>query len=270
MKTCYCLFVLLLALESANAQHLNTTFQITPFLNVHGYTWKEFDDNGTEALKETGPRFAFGAISRYSFLVKKNMFIEMDLCYTIGTVDYQGFKFDLQTGQRTPFTTQTGYSHFEVAANAGYDIGLSRTFLLTPIAGFGYEVWNRDIAINDPSGYAELYTVFLGNLGSNATYIATGNFQLFFGVTVKFPFSISETIDKFPRGQPQQTNVSISPGVNPRLGFHLGGSAYRVFAMFDFETWTLSRSPDVQGGLHQPESTRMRFGVRLGYTIGVI
>lgn len=271
MKHTSRLFVLFMLLCSGVfAQNLGSSFQITPYFNLHGYTWKEFDDNGSEALKESGPKFAFGVVPRFSFLHKKNLYIEVDLQYTFGSVDYQGHKFDLQTGQRTPFTTQTGYTHFEVAANTGYIITLSRTFQLTPVAGFGYEVWNRELASGDPSGYDELYSVFLGSIGGNGTYVASNNFQLFFGFKVKMPFSISETIDKFPRGQPQYTNLSISPGINPKLAFHIGGSVYGVLAVFDYETWTLSRSPNVQGGLHQPESSRTHFGIRLGYTIGVM
>jgi hypothetical protein len=250
-------------------QNLGSTFQFTPYFNIHGYTWKEFDNNGAEALKESGPKFAFGVLPRYAFLPKKNLYIEMDVRYTFGSVDYQGFKFDLQTGQRTPFTTQTGYWNLEIAANAGYIIELSRTFQLAPLAGFGFEVWNREIATGDPSGYDELYSVFMGNIGGSATFVAHSNFQLFGSFIVKMPFTLSEAIDRFPRGQPQQTNLSLSPGINPRFAFHIGGSLYRVFAVFDFETWTLSRSPDVQGGLHQPESTRMHFGIRLGYTIAM-
>jgi hypothetical protein len=270
MKTKYAIALFVLACTVGEAQNLGSAFQITPYFNLHGYTWKEFDDNGAEALKESGPKFAFGVVPRYSFLQKKNLFVEMDMQFTFGSVDYQGFKFDLQTGQRTAFTTTTGYTNFELATNAGYIIELSRTFHLTPIAGFGYEVWNREIAIGDASGYDELYSVLHGNIGGTGTYVASSSFQFFFGFMLKIPFSISETIDKFPRGQPQQTNLSISPGVNPRFAFHIGGSVYRVFAMIDFETWTLSRSPDLQGGLHQPESTRMHFGIKLGYTIGVI
>jgi len=89
------------------------------------------------------------------------------------------------------------------------------------------------------------------------------------GFMLKFPFSISETIDRFPRVQSQKFNVNISPGSNPRFAVQVGGSVYRVFAVFDFETWTLSKSPESQG-LHQPESTRAHFGIKLGYTIGLM
>lgn len=262
--------VIALTFSIAHSQNLGSTFQLTPYFNLHGYTWKEFDDNGAEALKESGPKFAFGVVPRYSFLQEKNLYVEMEVQYTFGTVDYQGYKFDLQTGQRTPFTTETGYWNFSLATNVGYIIVLSRTFQLTPVAGFGYEVWNREIAIGDPSGYDELYSVFLGHLGASGTYVAGPRFQLFGGFMLKIPFSMSETIDTFPRGQPQYTNLSLSPGMNPRIAFHIGGSVYRVFAVFDFETWTLSKSPAVQGGLHQPESSRMHFGFKLGYTIGVM
>jgi hypothetical protein len=266
-----CLFVALFISASASvfAQNFDATFQITPYFALHGYTWKEFDDNGSEALKESGPRFSFGVLPRFSFLRQKNLFAEMDLQYTFGTVDYEGFTFDLQTGQRTPYTTQTAYSNFEMTTSAGYIVELSKMFQLTPVAGFAYEVWNRDIANGGPLGYDEKYSVFLGHIGVSGTYIVNNRFQFFAGFILKFPFSISETIDRFPRVQSQKFNVNISPGSNPRFAVQVGGSVYRVFAVFDFETWTLSRSPESQG-LHQPESKRTHFGIKLGYTIGVI
>ncbi len=262
--------LLMLAYPGVFAQNLGTTFQLTPYFDLHSYTWQEFDDNGAEALKESGPKYAFGVLSRYAFLQKRTLYVELDLQYTFGTVDYQGYKFDLQTGQRTPFTTQTGYWNFEVATNAGYIIVLSKRFQLTPLAGCGYEVWNREIAIGDPSGYDEFYSVFFGSVGANATYVAGSNVQIFGAFILKVPFSIAETIDRFPRGQPQHTGLSLSPGINPRIALHIGASLYRVFVLLGFETWTLSKSPAVVGGLHQPESTRVQFGAKLGYTIGVM
>ncbi len=270
MKRNYCLIALLiLASTSVFAQNLGSTFQITPYVDLHGYTWKEFDDNGSEALKESGPRFSFGVMPRYSFLHNKNLYIEIDMQYTLGTVDYQGFTFDLQTGARTPFTTKTTYSHFTMVIDAGYIVGLSKKFQLTPVAGFGYEVWNRDIGNGAPNGYDEKYSVVLANVGVNGTFIMSRSAQLFAGFFLRIPLSFSETIDRLPRVGSQKFNIELSPGMNPRFVVQAGGSMYRAFAMLYFETWTLSKSPEVQG-LHQPESTRTHFGIKLGYTIGLI
>lgn len=239
------LFVALFISVSASvfAQNVDATFQITPYVALHGYSWKEFDDNGSEALRESGPRFSFGVLPRYSFLQKKNLYFEMDLRYTLGTVDYGGFTFDIQTGARTPYTTQTSYSNFEATLNAGYIAELSKTFRLSPVAGFGFEVWNRDIGNGDPVGYDEKYSVFLANVGMNGTFIVTPNVQFFSGVIVKFPLSISESIDRIPRVNSQKFNITLSPGSRPRFLVQVGGSLYRVFAMLYFETWTLSKSP---------------------------
>lgn len=270
MKT-ICLFVALFISASSNvfAQNLGSTLQITPYFDLHGYSWKEFDTNGSEALKESGPRFSFGVLPRYSFLQKRNLYFEMDLQYTLGTVDYEGFTFDIQTGARTPYTTQTSYSNFEATLNAGYIAELSKTFQLSPVAGFGFEVWNRDIGNGNPLGYDEKYSVFLTNVGVNGTFIVTPKIQFFSGVTIRFPLSISESIDRVPRVNSQKFNITLSPGSKPRFLVQVGGSIYRVFAMLYFETWTLSKSPEVQE-LHQPESTRTHFGVKLGYTLGLM
>jgi hypothetical protein len=271
MKTYRSFIALLVVLGSANlsAQNLHTTFQITPYVDIHGYSWKEFDNAGAELLKESGPRFSFGVVPRFSFLQKKNLYTEMDFRYALGTVDYDGFVQD-QTGARTPFTTQTVYAGFKLSATIGYNAELSRTFEVTPVVGFGYEFWKRDLANGGPNGYDEKYTVVLGSAGVIGTYVLTPNAQFFSAFLLEFPFSISESIDRYPRVNTTHFNIELSPGNNPRFIVQAGASVYRVLGVLYFETWTLSKSPDVQGGLHQPESTRKYFGIKVGYTIGVM
>ncbi|MBM2846643.1 MAG: hypothetical protein HW407_1955 [Bacteroidetes bacterium] len=269
MKTHSTLLFIVLGVSTALTQNLGQTFQIAPYVGLYDYTWKEFDDNGSEALKESGSRFSFGAVPRYSFLRAKDLYAEMDLQFTSGTVEYTGFVMDLQTGARTPFTTKTAYFNFEVTASAGYIVELTKSFQLTPVAGFGFELWNRDIANGGPNGYDEKYSVALANIGVNGTYILNHNIQVYSGILLKFPLSISESIDRLPRVGTQVSDINLSPGSNPRFAIQVGGSVYQVFAVLYFETWTLSKSPDVKG-LHQPESTRKFFGLKVGYTIEVI
>ncbi len=270
MRThCFVVALFIVASVTACAQKAGRTFEITPYGSLQGFSWQEFDDNGSEALKESGPRYAFGVLSRYAFLQKRNLYVEMDLQYTVGTIDYAGFTFDLQTGARTPYKTQTAYSGYEATVNAGYDAELSRTFRLSPVVGFAFEGWLRNIGNGDPAGYDEQYTTFLASVGVIGTYVVTPQVRFSSGVSLKFPLSLSESIDRVPRENSQKFNVTLSPGRNPRFLVHGGGTLYRVFVMLYFETWTLSKSPEVQE-LLQPESKRAHFGIKVGYSFGLM
>ncbi len=266
---CITMALFVVTCASASAQTLDVPFQLTPYVAVQGFSWQEFDDNGSEALKESGPRFSVGVLSRYSFLQKRSLYVEVDLQYALGTVDYKGFAFDLQTGARTPYNAKSSYSNFEATLSAGYVAEVSKTFRLSPVAGFGFEGWLRDVGNGDPAGYDEKYSVFLANVGVNGVFIVTPKVQFFSGVVVKFPLSLSESIDRLPRVNSQKFNINLTPGSNPRFLVHAGGSIYGVFTLLYFETWTLSQSPEVQG-LLQPESKRVHFGIKLGYSLGLM
>jgi hypothetical protein len=266
MKKTFILFFFVL-FNVSFAQNLSETFQITPYASIHGFSWKEFSSTGAEDLKEAGPRFSFGVVPRFSFLQRNTMFTELSINYTFGTVDYDGFLMD-QLGNRTPYTNKTAYSSFEIAADAGYIFELSKSLQLAPVAGFGFEYWNRDLDNGGPRGYDEKYSVFLANVGVRGTYILTRNFQFFSGFLLEIPLSISESVNLAARGQGGPADISLNPGINPRYIIEVGGSVYRIVVVMYFETWTLSES-GIDKGFRQPESTRKLFGLRIGYSIGL-
>lgn len=265
----YWLFLILISPASSMfAQPFRPTFEITPYGGLHGYGWKEFDANGQQALKESGPRYQFGVLSRVSFLRDRQLFVDADLRYTTGLVDYDGFLMD-QLGNRTPYTTKTGYSGFEATASTGYAFKLASDAYLAPLAGFGFEFWNRDLDNGGPQGYDEKYTVVLATVGTEFVYLVSPSYRMFSMVGMRLPLSISESINLAARGQGGPADINLSPGINPRFIVQAGGTVYSVHVSFFFETWTLSASP-ADKGFHQPESTRTYFGLNIGYTIGVM
>jgi hypothetical protein len=258
----------LLVPPPAPGQDIHKRFQITPYFAFDGYRWKEFGDTGDELLTESGLLFGLGLRPRVSFGSSMRFFLDAEFEYWFGSVDYAGFTQD-QNGVRTPYTTTTVYGGIDFSLKAGYKFPVAKSFDLTPAAGFGYQYWNRNLDNGGIHGYDEQYSVFLLDLGVTGLYQFSRSSQGYLTLLLEMPVSISESIDLASRGQGGPANISLSPGVNPAFQVRLGGSFYRVFVEGFFRTWTLSKSSEDQG-YYQPESTQKKFGLRLGYVIGVI
>lgn len=266
MKTTTAFFFFTLIGTTSFAQNLGGTFHVTPYFTLQGFKWEEFDNKGRSALKETGPLYAFGVVSRFSLPTARSVFAELDLQYAMGVVDYDGFIVTTQ-GVRSPYRTSTGYAHFEGTLSIGYTFRLFGAVELAPVAGFGIEFWNRDLDNGGPNGYDEQYSVSVGDVGVNVAYIHSKNFQVFSGVQLGFPLSLSEVVDLSTRGRSQLPILNLNPGINPRVLLHAGASISRVLIDVYVETWNLSES-DISNGYYQPYSTRTRYGVKVGFAFG--
>jgi len=253
--------------SSGYSQNINRRFQVTPYVNLGGFSWKEFSDKGDEDLKESGMLFSFGAIPRFAFTKDLRFYADADLQFYFASVGYEGYLQD-EFGNTTPFNTDTGYFGFDLVLSLGYSFPASKSFELTPIGGFGIEYWSRDIGQGKvQQGYVENYTVFLFNVGARGAYIVNRYIQLSSSIFIKMPLTISESVDLSSTGV-GPSDISLSPGTNPLFRIQAGSSVYNFLAELYFETWTLSKSPEDRG-FHQPESTRKGFGIRIGYTFAI-
>jgi hypothetical protein len=267
----WCFLVMLgglLVPPPVSAQDIHKRFQITPYFALDGYRWKEFGDTGDELLTESGLLFGLGLRPKVSFGSSMRFFLDAEFEYWFGSVDYEGF-IQGQNGVRTPYTTTTVYGGIDFSLKAGYKFPVAKSFDLTPAAGFGYQYWNRNLDNGGKNGYDEQYSVFLLDLGVTGLYQFSRPSQGYLTLLLEMPVSISESIDLASRGQGGPANISLSPGTSPAFQIRLGGSFYNVFVEGFFRTWLLTKSNEDQG-YHQPESTQKKFGVRLGYVIGVI
>jgi hypothetical protein len=262
-KKLFAMFIILSG-STVGAQNPNERFFIMPYLGVQSYRWEEFDNDGQRLVKETGPRYSLGATSRLSFLPSKSLFAELDLRYTLDTVDYDGVLIT-QQGLRIPYSTKTAYCAVEGTLTIGYSFKLFRTLLFTPVAGFGSEYWTRNLDYRGPYGYTERFLAPSAGAGIRLTYTPNKVFQMFSATTLSMPVAVSESFTIAPQGQGPMKLV-LHPGINPRFKAEAGGSLYRVSVIFSFETWTLSRS-DTDWLYYQPKSIRREFGMRIGYSI---
>jgi hypothetical protein len=260
-----CFFTILLV-SLATAQSFRETFYITPYGIIQSFKWEEFDSHGRSALKETGPMFSFGLLSRFSIPRHKNLFTELDLRYSFSIVNYDGYIVDRQ-GIRSPYKTVTGYSHSEGTWRIGYSFRLINELELVPSVGYCIEYWDRDLDDGGRNGYNESYSVSVAEVGMRLVYHVSSDLQVFAAGHYGFPLSLSETVEFASRGH-QLPALNLLPGVEPRYQIQAGTSLYRVLAMIYVETWNLLQS-EVDKGFYQPHSTRTHWGLKLGYTICV-
>ncbi|HUI63698.1 MAG TPA: hypothetical protein VL126_02565 [Bacteroidota bacterium] len=249
------------------AQSMKSRLEITPFITPLSYSWKEFDDNGMEALHESGLIVSGGASARYRFMEDLRWFGAVSGEYYSGTVDYNGFVFDEQ-GNRTPYSTKTGYTGFELTASSGYEVAFAGGFSLSPSVGLALEKWKRSLDNGGPSGYDELYTVSLAQIALDASYRIQPRIEIFSNLSLKFPLSITESVDLSRTGA-GPSDLTFTPGSNPRYFVSAGTWIYGASAEFFYEGWTLDKSPEDRGYL-QPQSSRAHLGVRVGYTFTVL
>lgn len=265
MRTIAAVGALLLVGTELFAQNLGGTFEITPYSEGRLFGWKEYSPAGTQLLAESGLLASFGVHPRVAFGKSKGWFIDGNFEFYFGTVDYDGHLQDRQ-GQITPFKTIVGYTGFELMSRAGYVFGVTRIFDLVPAAGFGYERWTRVLDKGGQFGYTEVYSVPSFAVGVEGTLLIGRNIQLSPWFDVRIPVTISESIDLSQSGLRGPADLSLSPGVTPRIRFGAKASIHRVLVSLSFETWTLTESaPD--RGFNQPESTRKILALRAGYTI---
>jgi hypothetical protein len=248
------------------AEDVNRPVQLRVYSDLRSHQWEEFTANGSRLLKESGLLNGLGFALRFSLGKERRFFIEPEIGGYIGKVDLDGFLQD-NLGNRTPYTTKTGYRGLEVSASVGYVFSVTGEFQLTLMSGTGFEYWNRDIDDGGRFGYDEKYTVFSQSIALKPIVALSRAVILFVGVTVDLPFSISESVDLASRGQGGPSDISLSPGVEPRFQVEGGVRIYSIAATMYFKTWTLSESPQDRQ-VYQPESTRRVLGFRIAYEFG--
>jgi len=243
----------------------NRVFELTPTVGMRYHIWKEFDENGSKMLTESGPLFVVGVNPRLAFGEHKRFFVEADLQLYLGKVVYDGL---LQGPQQIliPYTSKTGYFGVEALPTAGYVFSLGRHLQLIPTAGLGFEYWNRDLDDGGAHGYDEKYEVLLVHAGVGGAYRVNRAVNVHLAVGLRMPVHISESVDLSRLDGP--SGVGLSPGLSPRFVVKGGSRIHGVDVAAYFETWTLPRSSEV-GGVLQPESTRQIIGLQVGYALGV-
>jgi hypothetical protein len=231
---------------------------------VESFTWKEFDDSGARAVKESGPLFGIGLTYSHEFEDKLTFTPRGEIFF--GSVDYDG-----QTQTGVPVTSTVGYFGFTLDGDLGMKFKVTQSFSLEPFGGLGLRWWLRDI--NDgttatgavANGYTEGWTTFYGRLGVRGGIDVSKRTMIFFEAGVKLPFYNENTAYLSDAGL--GPDVTLHPGKQASFFAEAGTQISRVRASLFYDSLRFSKSAGVASGSFiywQPKSTMDIYGVKVG------
>jgi hypothetical protein len=238
------------------------------YASVASFTWKEFDDSGSQVVRESGPLFGVGYI--YRSVSPDNITFQPAVEIFGGGVDYDGTAQILSNQTITAAKSTTDYFGIHLKAEAGSIMHLSEDSLLEPFLGLGFSAWSRKInnaRLADgttASGYEEKWKTLHLRLGLRGQVEGTNKSRFFAEAGLKLPVYTENSV-----------NVTLHPGNEMsyfgEAGYRAGSFNIRVF----YDGMRFSRSDDVQstvyfnGSYHtvayyQPRSTADLYGLKLG------
>jgi hypothetical protein len=234
------------------------------YLAIDSFTWKEFDEDGSRLLKETGPLVGFGfAYWRES----DDHFILMPSAEVFGgQVDYDG-----QTQTGIPVSTDVGYFGMNFKFDIGRRFRPAQGFYLEPFGGLGYRFWFRDIRDSTTStgtpvsGYTEGWSVWNARLGLRGGKEFSETSRLFVEAGMKLPLYNENTAYLSNVGL--GSDVTFNPGKMVSYFAEAGVKINRFKGSLFYDGLRFSKSNTVQSGIYlywQPKSMMDIYGLKLG------
>ena len=228
------------------------------YLKTESFTWKEYDNSGSQLLKESGLISAMGASVRSDiaeFLVLRGRGELFG-----GSVNYDG-----QTQTGTPVETDTNYAGFKIEGNLGWKFKVSEKSSLEPFAGLGFRWWQRDIQDTlYAAGYEETWWSFYGRFGIYGKHTFSGQLKAFAEAGVRQPVSNRNKVDLSVIGL---STVTVEPGNKASVFAEAGLKWTRFKASLFYEGMRFSKSAPVTVNnvqVWQPESRADIFGISVG------
>lgn len=232
---------------------------------AENWTWEETSE-GQRFLKETGPLFGVGGELNYG--MSKSVALEGRGNFWGGNVTYDGH-LQSDTGELTPFKSNTEYYGLELDGDVALMVPLSNEISFKPYAGAGGRAWRRTLDKKFGSseigqyGYIENWGMGYGLAGVVGNLSLTRSAGLFVRVEGRLPVVVNEVADISNAGGP--SNIQLKPG--KRLSFQIeGGVTISSFmASLFMETMEFPESPiDDTGYAKQPDSKNTLVGVKAG------
>lgn len=228
------------------------------YLKVESFAWKEYNDSGSQLLKESGPIYGLGTLIKSD--ITKSLTLKGKGELFGGSVDYKG-----QTQAGKPVETDTNYFGFKVEGDLGWKFMLVEKISLEPFAGLGYRWWIRDIqSTGSAIGYEEKWWSFYARLGIHSDLIFYKQLKVFAETGVKLPIHNENEIDWSVFGLP---TVTVEPGNKASVFAELGLMWTMLKASIFYEGMRFSKSdPVTVSGVRvwQPRSKADIFGINVG------
>jgi hypothetical protein len=256
---------IILALTSAGTMVCGTAWagDVNIYTAVSSFSWKEFNDNGSRLLKESGTLYGIGG--SYWWKPRGPVSLQAGAELFGGNVDYDGMT---QSGIQS--STTVDYFGAKLKIEAGHVFGSADNVQIEPFGGLGFAAWLR--TINDGTsangakayGYRENWKTLHVRLGLRARLGVSSQMRLFAESGVKLPVYNENSVDlnSFGIG-----DVILHPGRQASLFGELGLQFRHLKTSLFYDGMRFSRSDDEQAGgyiVYQPRSTADLIGLRLG------
>ncbi len=237
------------------------------YLAVQDFTWKEFDDDGSRLVKESGPLFGLGFTYWNEF--QNHVTVKPTAELFGGSVDYDG-----HTQSGVPATTTVNYFGLKLEGEVGRRFRPEQSFFLEPFGGLGFRFWLRDIkdgtTLNgSPTfGYTEDWITLHARLGLRAGMDFSSRKQLFAWGGVKIPLYNENTAYLSDLGG---SDLTFNPGKKASFFVETGVRINRFEGSLFYDSLRFSKSNVIvtSNGVNlflnwQPKSTMDIYGVKLG------
>jgi hypothetical protein len=236
---------------------------VNVYTAVSNFSWKEFNDDGSRILEESGMLYGIGC--SYWWKAKGPLTLQPGAEVFGGRVDYAGMT---QSGVQS--NTTVDYFGVKLKLEAGEAFSASESLQIEPFGGLGFASWLR--TINDGTsangdktfGYTENWKTLHVRLGLRARFDVSSRLQLFAESGVKLPVYNENSVDlnSFGLG-----DVTLYPGHQTSLFGEVGLEYLHLKTSLFYDGMRFSRSDDERAGgylLFQPRSTSDIIGLRLG------
>lgn len=240
------------------------------YLAVENFAWREFNDDGSRILKESGPLFGLGFI--YMQELDNHVTLRPVAEIFGGRVDYDGQACKINRIAHTitcqPAKSNTDYLGLKLEGDVGRRFRPAQDYFVEPFGGIGLRIWDRNI--NDgsaadgqaTSGYLERWFTLYFRLGLRAGVDLSSRTNVFAEAGIKLPVYNENTAF-------QDGGYTLHPGKQSSLFSEAGLKISRLKASLFYDSLRFSRSEmiDIGDGFYtmQPKSAMDIYGVRLGY-----
>ncbi len=234
------------------------------YVAFDSFVWKEFDDDGSRLLKESGTLAGVGFSYQKEF--SNHMTLNPKVEFFGGNVDYVG-----STQSGIPATTTVNYFGAKLEGDVGKKFRMTAPYFLEPFGGLGFRAWLRDIhdaTVQDGStalGYTEEWITLNARLGLRGGMEISQSTRFFVEGGVKLPLYNVNTAYLSSKGL--GPDVTLHPGLQSSLFAEAGMRINHFIGIVFYDGLRFSRSDNVAisgGFVFQPRSTADIVGLKLG------
>jgi hypothetical protein len=244
------------------------------FGTAQSFTWREFDDNGSQLLRESGPLFGVGVIftlreegSRRRSTFKGDLFG--------GQIDYVG-QVNIS---HVPVTSDTIYFGFQGQGDMGWGIRAGERAELIPFVGAGVRWWVRSIddstdAFGTPvSGTEEFWSSYYLRSGLRGEVKLQGKKEATKDTTreeknrTTLFAEVAARLPVYNENNVPDAGVILNPRIAPSLCAEIGLRGERLRVRAFYEGLRFKKSGDEISGsftVWQPESEADIYGLSVG------